>query len=274
MRVRARYTKAGKVRYVSAIDLGRIWERALRQADLPIAYSEGFSPHPKVSFPDALPLGYASLAEYVELEFAGPFPLAPAVRELNAAFPTGIDVRDTVELADGAPRLAKWLRASVWELAYDAGAVDALDEAAAEVLAAAHVPVARDRKGEVTEVDLRPALHDLRVALVPSGPGELPPDPAGRPLADDVQPASSQTMAPELGAESARVRALVHHVEPPMRPSEVHAAIAAHVPRPWEDALELRAVTRVAQGELVSGGLREAIGGTVVPPQPEATHRE
>src|SRR5690606_33621749 len=58
MRVRARYAKEGRLRFGSAIDLGRIWERALRKADLPIGYSEGFTPHPKVSFPDALPLGY------------------------------------------------------------------------------------------------------------------------------------------------------------------------------------------------------------------------
>ena len=59
MRLRVRYRKQGRLRFIGAIDVGRVWERALRRADLPIAYSEGFSPHPKVSFTDALPLGYA-----------------------------------------------------------------------------------------------------------------------------------------------------------------------------------------------------------------------
>src|SRR5690606_15725343 len=92
MRVRARYTKSGKLRFISAIDLGRVWERSLRLADLPIAYSEGCSPHPKVSFPDALPLGYASTGEYAELTFAAPVVLDTAVKALNAAFPAGLEI--------------------------------------------------------------------------------------------------------------------------------------------------------------------------------------
>jgi radical SAM-linked protein len=89
MRVRARYAKTGKLRFISAIDLGRVWERALRKADLPIAYSEGFSPHPKVSFAEALPLGYASVGEYAELTFATALPVDPAMAPRNAAVPEG-----------------------------------------------------------------------------------------------------------------------------------------------------------------------------------------
>jgi radical SAM-linked protein len=161
VRIRVRYSKTGKVRYVSAIDLGRIWERALRRADLPIAYSEGFSPHPKVSFPDALPLGYGSYAEYAELTFAGPIAIEPAIRSLNAAFPAGIAVRAAVEVQEGDPRLAKWLRASLWELVYPAEAAPALAAAVPVLRDADTIPVARERKGEFTETDLRPALHKI-----------------------------------------------------------------------------------------------------------------
>ena len=101
---------------MSAIDLGRLWERALRKADLPIAYSEGFSPHPKVSFPDALPLGYASSGEYAELTFAAPVALDDAVAALNAALPDGLAVLAATEVAEGTTRLSKWLAASVWDL--------------------------------------------------------------------------------------------------------------------------------------------------------------
>ena len=82
MRVRARYAKEGRLRFISAIDLGRVWERALRKADLPIGYSEGFTPHPKVSFPDALALGYASTGEYVELTFEVPVDVGVTFVEL------------------------------------------------------------------------------------------------------------------------------------------------------------------------------------------------
>lgn len=234
MRTRVRYAKTGKIRYVSAIDLGRIWERSLRRADLPIAYSEGFSPHPKVSFPDALPLGYGSHAEYAELTFAGPIALDRAIKDLNAAFPNGMRVLDAVEVGDGAPRLAKWLRASLWELAYPSSASEALSTAANAIRASEHVSVERDRKGETTTIDLRPAIHTIDICPVPD---------------DD---ASGMT----------RVRVILHHTEPPMRPTEVHQALQGAAGAHASGELpELAYATRLAQGEPTSEGLVEALSG-------------
>ena len=228
-RIRARYAKTGKVRFVSAIDLGRLWERALRQARLPIAYSEGFSPHPKVSFPDALPLGYASTGEYAELTFAFAIPIDASIERLNTAFPDGIAVLAAVEVAPGAPRLSKWLTASVWDLAYPAEVdSDGLAGAVAAVLEADAVPVARQRKDEVTEVDARPAIA-------------------------------------AFAARGQRVRAVTHHVEPPIRPSELHQALAG----PYEELTatplgEPALVVRVAQGTPTGDALVEALTGATV----------
>jgi radical SAM-linked protein len=228
-RVRARYAKTGKLRFVSAIDLGRVWERSLRRADLPIAYSEGFSPHPKVSFPDALPLGYASTGEYVELIFAGPVEVAPAMAALNAAFPAGARILDAVPVEEGAPKLSKWLRASLWHLQYPA-AVDptVLARAVDAARAADALPVDRERKGDVIRVDLRPALHDI-------------------------------------SSDGHQVAAVLHHVEPPVRPTEVHLALAAALGAPVVDLEDPALVTRVAQGAPAPGGLTEALSGTLLP---------
>ena len=224
MRTRVRYAKTGKVRFVSAIDLGRIWERSLRRADVPIAYSEGFSPHPKISFPDALPLGYASTGEYAELTFAGPIDLPAAMAALNAAFPAGLAIMQAVPVADGDARLSRWLQAAVWDIAYPAP-VPSLGAAVAAARSAATLPVARERKGEVVVVDLRPAISSLSTDL--------------------------QT-----------VRAVLHHVEPQVRPTEVELALrslAADLPDP---AL----VTRVAQGRPDDDGLLEALSGERIAP--------
>lgn len=237
MRLRVRYAKTGKLRFVSAIDLGRVWERALRQADLPIAYSEGFSPHPRVSFPDALPLGYASTGEYAELTFAAPIALEPGVNALNTAFPDGLEVLAAVEVAEGAPKLAKWLRASCWDVAYPAGV--ALAEPVLALEAASNLPVLRERKGDPVTVDLRPSIHQICCA-------------------------------------GAALRVTLHHVEPPVRPSEVHLALRVTDPDLPEPAL----VTRVAQGEPAftdgpgaaeqrPAGLVEALSGALVPPLPD-----
>src|SRR5438094_8664069 len=72
MKVRIRFSKLGKIRFTSHRDVARIWERALRRAALPVAYTEGFSPHPKLSFGLALSTGHESLGEYLDVDLAAP----------------------------------------------------------------------------------------------------------------------------------------------------------------------------------------------------------
>jgi radical SAM-linked protein len=230
MRVRARYAKDGRLRFISAIDLGRVWERALRKADLPIGYSEGFTPHPKVSFPDALALGYASTGEYVELLFAVPVDIDHAVMAFNAAAPEGLRILDATEVVDGAPRLSKWLRASLWDLRYPPDDRGGLDDGVRALAHAERLPVDRERKGKATRLDLRPALHMI----------------ASR---DNV------------------VRVILHHTEPPFRPTEVHQSLCATGGLAGLDPPRL--VTRVAQGSPEADGLREALSGRLLPLVPQ-----
>ncbi len=230
MRVRVRYRKQGRLRFIGAIDVGRVWERALRRADLPIAYSEGFSPHPKVSFTDALPLGYASDGEYAELTFAGPIDLPRAVASLNPSFPDGMAVTAAVDVPDGSPKLAKLLVASTWDVVYPDGS----DVAPAAIGAqrAEHLIVSRERKDEGVDVDIRPAVHSI-------------------------------------STDGARVRVIVHHADhlPPeasvaVRPSEVDLALRQFIPDLPQPVL----VTRLAQGRPGPFGLVEALTGELVEP--------
>ena len=71
MRARIQFSKTGKIRWTSHRDVARMWERAFRRIELPLAYSEGFSPRPKVSFGLALSTGHESLAEYLDVELRG-----------------------------------------------------------------------------------------------------------------------------------------------------------------------------------------------------------
>lgn len=234
MRVRARYAKTGRLRFTSALDLGRVFERALRRAELPIAYSEGFSPHPKVSFPDALPLGYASTGEYVELTFAVGLHIETVVARLDAALPDGLSVEDAVEVGDGQPKLASLLRASLWSLEWD-DAVPGLAAACEALLVADALPVARQRKGDPIEVDLRPAIASL-------------------------------CTSPDERA----LRCVLHAVEPPVRPTELLLALQIHIPDLPEPAL----TTRVAQGSADPDGLREALSGDLVAARAAVLPRE
>ena len=229
MRVRARYAKQGRLRFISAIDLGRLWERALRKADLPIAYTEGFTPHPKVSFPDALALGCASTGEYVELTFVVPTDVGAMVAAFNAAAPDGLRILAAVEVAEGAPRFSRWLQASLWDLRYPAGYAGVLDRGVHALADAEQLPVDRERKGTTTQLDLRPALH-------------------------------------LIASRDHTVRVVLHHVEPPFRPTEVHQSLCATTD--LETLPEPQLVTRVAQGSAEADGLCEALSGQTLPVAP------
>ena len=112
-----RYAKRGRLRFSSHRDFQRAFERALRRAAVPMAYSAGFSPHPKISYAGAAPTGTASEAEYLEIarrrSAATP---SGCARRSTTSLPPGLDVLEVVEAAPRAPSLADRLEASVWEI--------------------------------------------------------------------------------------------------------------------------------------------------------------
>lgn len=238
-RIRVRYTKLDRVRFVSARDLTSVWERALRRADLPIAYSEGFSPHAKVSFPDALPVGVASTGEYAELTFAAPIDVHEAMRALSASLPDGMDILIYLVVPDGAPKLARMLRATMWELALPAGGPhpDTLDELRRRshlLLASDHREVVRRHAQGDRTIDVRPSILALHASTRRTDAGPAPV-----------------------------LRAVLRNDGPTVRPTDLFAALAAP-DDPSAQALPApRVHVRVAQGEPVDGGLREALSGEV-----------
>ena len=96
-RVRIRYAKRGRLRFTSHRDFARAFERALRRANVPMAYSAGFTPHPKISYVGAAPTGVASEAEYLEIGLAQRVDVADLAARLDAALPTGLDIVEAVE---------------------------------------------------------------------------------------------------------------------------------------------------------------------------------
>src|SRR6266567_783991 len=112
-RLTIRYAKRGRMRFASHRDIARAIERGVRKAGLPVAYSAGFSPHPKISYPGGAPTGSASEAEYLELSLTGPCEPADVRERLDAALPDGIDV---IEVAEMRASDALLLEASDWEV--------------------------------------------------------------------------------------------------------------------------------------------------------------
>ena len=165
MRVRLRYTKAGKVRWTSHRDLARMFERAFRRTQLPVAYSGGFAPRPKVSFGLALPTGAESEAEYLDLELVEgtTIDLAELPACLSEALPVGIEVSAAAAIDDRAPSLQEAVSSCGWRLGISGAGHDELCEKVAGVIAAPSLVVTRKRKGKVVTDDIRPGILALRV---------------------------------------------------------------------------------------------------------------
>jgi len=219
-KLRLRYAKRGRLRFSSHRDFQRALERALRRANIPMAYSAGFSPHPKVSYANSAPTGVASEAEYVEIGVAEACDPHAVRAALDSALPPGLDVVEVVEARTSD--FANRLEASIWRvelpgvtLVEAAAAVDAL-------LSADEVLVDRMTKNGLRTFDARGAVI------------------AAECTADDT-----------AGPDCAILSLVVRHGTPSVRPDDVLSALRRVAdlvpPKPPR-------VTRLAQGPLDGTG--------------------
>lgn len=218
-RLRLRYAKRGRLRFVSHRDFARALERALRRAGVPMAYSAGFSPHPRISYVGAAPTGAASEAEYVELALARAVDPEAVRHALDTALPPGLDVLEAVVAGPGS--LPDRIDASHWRVELPGVPAQALAAAAAAFLAAPEVPVERLTKNGRRTIDARSPVERLDASTA-SGEG-------GCAILDLV----------------------VRHVTPAVRPDDVLSGLrsVADLAPP-----EPPRATRLAQGMLTATG--------------------
>lgn len=171
-RVRLRYTKRGRLRFTSHRDVGRALERAVRRAGIPVAYSQGFNPHPKISYAGASPTGAASEAEYLEIGLRSRCDPEGVRAALDASLPDGIDVIGAVEAAGGG--LADRLEASDWELSLTGVEEGHAGTAVAAFLAADAVEVSRMTKKGLRTFDCRAAVVQMSVVYGRGPVGDVP----------------------------------------------------------------------------------------------------
>ncbi len=165
--LRVKFSKHGKVRFVGHRDVARAFERAFRIVSLPIGFTQGFSPRPRVSFGLALSVGHESDAEYLDVELAEPID-ADVSQLLTDALPEGIAVVGTAALADRAPALQEAVTAVEWEIEVtgadgSAPASLAVARLVATAMAEPSLRITRTRKGREAVEDIRPAVRRLEV---------------------------------------------------------------------------------------------------------------
>jgi radical SAM-linked protein len=162
-RLRLRYAKRGRMRFTSHRDFGRAFERALRRAGIPVAYSSGYSPHPRISYAGASPTGAASEAEYLEIGLRKTCDPADVRQRLDAALPVGLDVLDVVEATPGKA-LAERLEAGWWRIELPGIAIREAQSAVQSFLAADSIQVERMTKKGRRSFDCRGAVLSLVAA--------------------------------------------------------------------------------------------------------------
>ncbi len=202
--LRIRFTEVGKVRFASHRDVARLFERAMRKLRLPVAYSEGFSPRPKLSFGLALSVAHESDAEYLDVELTERPDIDGLPRALTAVLPDGLDVVAVTELGPGTESLQQAITSCTWRIEVLGASPADVTAAVAETLAAAELPLERSRKGKTTIADVRPAILELEV-LGPTGTGvELAAHLATKPVS--LRPSELVEVLGIDGLEEARVR--------------------------------------------------------------------
>ncbi|MEQ7124948.1 TIGR03936 family radical SAM-associated protein [Actinopolymorpha sp. B11F2] len=240
-RLRLRYAKRGRLRFTSHRDFQRALERALRRAAVPMAFSAGFSPHPKISFAGAAPTGAASEAEYAELGLAVVQDPEAVRIALDAALPDGLDVLEIVEARGQS--LAERLQASHWRIEVPVAEMDGLAAAVEAFLARETVEVERLTKNGRKVFDIRPAILRLLVADPPHDPEAVAaaPGEVARAVSGSPQPVGYQVSSQAC----AILQVVVRHGTPAVRPDDVLSGL--RLASGFELSTSPRA-TRLAQG--------------------------
>lgn len=160
-KLRLRYAKRGPARFTSHRDFGRALERALRRAEIPMAYSSGFNPHPRISYASPSPTSASSEAEYVELGLSEVCDPAKVVAALNEVLPQGFEMLDAADAVKAS--LGELLQASDWEVRLVGADADVLRTAVADLLNRDELIVERMTKRGLRTFDVRAAILSLSV---------------------------------------------------------------------------------------------------------------
>ena len=157
MRIRIKFNKSDEMRYTGHLDLHRSWERTFRRAKLPLAYSQGFHPQPRINLASALPLGFTSTGEMVDIWLENELPIYEIRSRLERAAPPGIKLQEVEQVGDQEPALQTLVVASEYEIVL-MGPDQQLDLRLQELLSKDNLP--RERRGK--RYDLRPLVEELR----------------------------------------------------------------------------------------------------------------
>ncbi|HWI65269.1 MAG TPA: TIGR03936 family radical SAM-associated protein [Symbiobacteriaceae bacterium] len=163
MKLRVRFAKQDRARFFSHLDVQRTLERTLRRAALPIAYSQGFNPHPRMSFASALATGTSSEGEFIDVETSEPVPPAEFVERANRCLPPGVRMVEAREVPPKGDSLFSLVDTAEYRLTLRAPSVDVVNEAVAAFMGRESVEVEKEGKRGARVVNIREQVYTLEV---------------------------------------------------------------------------------------------------------------
>ncbi|MFC1984580.1 TIGR03936 family radical SAM-associated protein [Chloroflexota bacterium] len=161
-RLRVRFCRKQEVKFISHLDILRLWQRALHRAEISLAYSEGFSPHPQISLAAPLPIGVTSQAELMDIlctKWVSPHFLTAAVSQ---QLPPGIEILQVYQVALNIPPLQSQVRYAEYMIEAETKKDQKdIESTLTELLSIKHLPWQHRRDTETRNYDLRILIDDL-----------------------------------------------------------------------------------------------------------------
>jgi radical SAM-linked protein len=162
-RLRVTFTRGEEMKYITHLDVMRFWERALRRAGIPVAYSEGFSPHPQIALAIPLAVGVTSDAELMDVFLDSVMTPAQFRERVTVELPAGVRIKSVEEAGLNLPSLQADVRAAEYLVDIDAPADANAHRAIDELLALDTLAWEHRRDDETKTYDLRALIHDIRI---------------------------------------------------------------------------------------------------------------
>jgi radical SAM-linked protein len=163
MRMVVQYKKEERVKYISHLDLMRTVHRALRRAKIPVAFSKGYNPQPRVAFAPPLSVGMTSQGEYLDIILDSPFAPEMFCQEMNKVLPKGITMLNGIIVDDSLPSLMSLIQRAL----YSINIYPSIEDFTTEVerfLEQREITIKKKTKKGERYMDIRPMIHRLELA--------------------------------------------------------------------------------------------------------------
>ena len=171
MRLCVVFSKGSEVRFVSHLDVQRLFQRAFRRAGLPLAYSQGFNPHPLVSFATALSVGMTSSGEYLDVTLTNDMTPDDFIAATAPTLPKGVEIREVFDMGESRRSLTSAMRSAEYtaEVVFpEPVSCEELENAVNELLSG-EIVIMKKTKGGIKPTDIRPWVYGLELVSCENG---------------------------------------------------------------------------------------------------------